>query len=388
VDSYQRLTYRYPHDAPRTVHLAGLQLTDSAAEYLQTHGVSISELVAAYGGPLANELVWERNSLRRAGLILAAEYCAVMISFLITIALAIDDVVGSQRPSIPGIHALVPRPPGKSNTRAVPRAFVSYSHKDIRHLLEFKRMLAPAIRSGAICLWDDSRILTGANWRRVMPTDTAHLPIGSKYVLQGRVVTMGPQGVVARGAIYIESNEIKAVQRTVDPPPEGFEAAPRINVGGTMYPGLIELHNHLSYNAMPLWDVPLKYTNSGQWKNHDDYRRLITKPAQVLGRTAGVVEAVVRFVECKCLLGGVTTTQGITLANASGIQSIYRGLIRNVEQPDDPQLPRAGTRIANPDTGKAREYLETLGRHTCYLQHLSEGVDATAQTWFHRLKDR
>jgi hypothetical protein len=166
VDSYQRLTYRYPHDAPRTVHLAGLQLTDSAAEYLQTHGVSISELVAAYGGPLANELVWERNSLRRAGLILAAEYCAVMISFLITIALAIDDVVGSQRPSIPGIHALVPRPPGKSNTRAVPRAFVSYSHKDIRHLLEFKRMLAPAIRSGAICLWDDSRILTGANWRR------------------------------------------------------------------------------------------------------------------------------------------------------------------------------------------------------------------------------
>jgi 5-methylthioadenosine/S-adenosylhomocysteine deaminase len=48
------------------------------------------------------------------------------------------------------------------------------------------------------------------------------------------------------------------------------------------------------------------------------------------------------------------------LANASGIQSIYRGLIRNVEQPDDPQLPRAGTRIANPDAGKAREYLEIL----------------------------
>jgi 5-methylthioadenosine/S-adenosylhomocysteine deaminase len=122
--------------------------------------------------------------------------------------------------------------------------------------------------------------------------------------------------------------------------------------------------------------VPQRVTRvCGQWKNHADYRRLITKPSQVLGRTAGVVEAVVRFVECKCLLGGVTTTQGITLANASGIQSYYKGLVRNVEQPDDPQLPRAGTRIANPDTGKAREYLETLGRHTCYLQHLSEGVD-------------
>jgi cytosine/adenosine deaminase-related metal-dependent hydrolase len=219
-----------------------------------------------------------------------------------------------------------------------------------------------------------------------MPNENSLLPIGSKYVLHGRVVTMGPQGVVPRGAIYVDANRIQAVQRTADPPPPGFENAPRINTGDTIYPGLIELHNHLSYNAMPLWDVPLKYSNSGQWKNHDDYRRLITKPSQVLGRTAGIVEAVVRFVECRCLLGGVTTTQGITLANASGIQSIYRGLVRNVEQPDDPQLPRAGTRIANPDIGKAQEYLDALGRQTCYLQHLSEGVDPTARGWFGRLQ--
>lgn len=219
-----------------------------------------------------------------------------------------------------------------------------------------------------------------------MPEEPPPLPPGFRYVLTGRLVTLGDPGVVPRGAVYVDANRIAAVQRAGDPPPPGFEQAPRIHTGDTIYPGLIELHNHLSYNAMPLWDVPLKYTNSGQWKNHPDYRRLITKPAQILGRTAGVVEAVVRFVECKCLLGGVTTTQGITLASASGITSIYRGLVRNVEQPDDPQLPRAGTRIANPDTGKAGDYLNTLRRHTCYLQHLSEGVDATARDWFHRLR--
>jgi cytosine/adenosine deaminase-related metal-dependent hydrolase len=219
-----------------------------------------------------------------------------------------------------------------------------------------------------------------------MPNNTALLPIGPKYVLQGRVVTMGPQGIFPRGAIYIDSGDIVAVERTVDPPPDGFENAPRINTGDTIYPGFIELHNHLSYNAMPLWDVPLKYTNSGQWKNHEDYRRLITKPSQVLGRTAGVVEALVRFAECKCLLGGVTTTQGITLASAGGIQTIFQGLVRNVERPDDPKLPAAGTRIANPDTGRASEYLQRLQGNTCYLQHLSEGVDGTARSWFHRLK--
>lgn len=219
-----------------------------------------------------------------------------------------------------------------------------------------------------------------------MPNNTALLPIGPKYVLQGRVVTMGPQGIIPRGAIYIDSGDIVAVERTVDPPPEGFENAPRINTGDTIYPGLIELHNHLSYNAMPLWDVPLKYSNSGQWKNHEDYRRLITKPSQVLGRTAGVVEALVRFAECKCLLGGVTTSQGITLASAGGIQTIFQGLVRNVERPDDPELPAAGTRIANPDTGRAGEYLKRLQGSTCYLQHLSEGVDNTARNWFHRLQ--
>ena len=210
--------------------------------------------------------------------------------------------------------------------------------------------------------------------------------IGPKYVLEGKLVTMGPRGVVPRGAIYIDAGEIIAVQRAADAPPPGFEAAARIRTGDTIYPGLIELHNHLCYNAMPLWDVPQKYTNNGQWKNHADYRRQITKPSQVLGRTDGVVEALVRFVECRCLLGGVTASQGITLASAPGIRVYYEGLVRNVERTEDPDLPEAGTKIANPSTGGARKYLARLQSQTCYLQHLSEGTDQTARGWFQRLQ--
>ena len=208
---------------------------------------------------------------------------------------------------------------------------------------------------------------------------------GPKYVLEGKVVTMGPQGVVPRGAIYIDAGEIKAVQGARKTPPPGFEDAPRIRTGDTLYPGMIELHNHLCYNAMPLWDVPKRYTNNGQWKTHEDYRRLITKPSQVLGRTPGVVEALVRFVECKCLLGGATTSQGITLASAPGVQVYYQGIVRNVEQTNDDLLPEAGTKIANPSTKGARAYLDRLQKQTCYLQHLSEGTDDTARGWFLRL---
>ncbi len=209
---------------------------------------------------------------------------------------------------------------------------------------------------------------------------------GPKYVLEGKIVTMGLQGVISRGAIYIDKGEIRAVQKASKAPPSGFEDAPHINTGDTIYPGLIELHNHLCYNAMPLWDVPQKYTNNGQWKNHEDYRRMITKPSQVLGRTDGVVEALVRFVECKCLLGGTTTSQGITLASAPGIKTYYQGIVRNVEQTKDDLLPQAGTKIANPSTSGAEKYLTNLNKHTCYLQHISEGTDDTARSWFLRLK--
>jgi cytosine/adenosine deaminase-related metal-dependent hydrolase len=173
-------------------------------------------------------------------------------------------------------------------------------------------------------------------------------PVGPKFILEGRIVTMGPAGVIPKGAIYVDAGRITAVQPAALPRPAGFDDALRVATGDTIYPGLIELHNHLSYNAMPLWDVPRKFTNNNQWKSHDDYRVFITKPAQVLGQTPGVVEAVVRFVESRALLGGVTTTQGITLANAAGIQSYYQGIVRNVEQTGDDQLPEAGTRIANP----------------------------------------
>ncbi len=210
-------------------------------------------------------------------------------------------------------------------------------------------------------------------------------PLVNPYVLEGRIITMGPQGVIPNGAIYIDKGLIKTVQKAGDQVPAGFEGAPRVRTGDTIYPGLIELHNHLSYNAMPLWDVPKKYGNNSQWRGKDAYRRQITKPSQILGGTDGVVQALVRYVECRALLGGVTTSQGITLSSNQGIKKYYKGIVRNVEQPLGPGLPAAGTNIGNPKSGKAAEYLNKLKKNKCYLQHLSEGIDTTARGWFLRL---
>jgi len=209
-----------------------------------------------------------------------------------------------------------------------------------------------------------------------------------RYVLEGRVVTMASPGVISDGAIYVDGGVIEAVQHAADPILHAkYEGAPRIRTGDTIYPGLIELHNHLSYNAMPLWDVPQMYTNNGQWRGTPGYTREITKPSQVLGQTPGAAQALVRYAECRALLGGVTSSQGISLASAGGIEKYYQGIVRNVESPDHPDLPPAETKIANPAIGGAQAYLDTfLAVNTCYLQHLSEGTDATARGWFLRLQ--
>lgn len=209
-----------------------------------------------------------------------------------------------------------------------------------------------------------------------------------RYVLEGRLVTMSSAGVITGGAIYVDDGVIEAVQDADHPVPDPkYEQAPRIRTGDTIYPGLIELHNHLSYNAMPLWEVPQRYSNNGQWRGTAGYTRDITKPSQVLGQTPGAAQALVRYVECRALFGGVTTSQGISLASAGGIEKYYQGIVRNVESPEHPDLPAAETKIANPAVGGARTYLDTfLTQNTCYLQHLSEGTDETARGWFLRLR--
>jgi TIR domain-containing protein len=55
-------------------------------------------------------------------------------------------------------------PTSSTSTCARDKIFVSYSHKDKPQFEEFKRMLAPALRTGAIEVWDDTKIRSGTRW--------------------------------------------------------------------------------------------------------------------------------------------------------------------------------------------------------------------------------
>lgn len=218
-------------------------------------------------------------------------------------------------------------------------------------------------------------------------TDVFGAPIdpleGPALALRGRVVTMDDKKhVLDDGAVYVQGGTIVAVQDAGKPPPARFEHVAVADTKGTIYPGLIDLHDHLSYNALQLWDVPKKYTNRDQWAKGDTYRKLVTGPMKVLAHTPKYVPAVVRYVEAKCLVGGTTTAQGIALSSYSGIQRFYKGIVRNAEQTDDDDLPEAATHIADVEAKDREKFLKRLNSLDCVLLHLSEGTDEAAREHF------
>lgn len=205
----------------------------------------------------------------------------------------------------------------------------------------------------------------------------------SSYALVGDVVTMNHnRDVIKKGVVYVRNDTIEAVRKATDPTPRGFESAPRLATGGTIFPGLIELHNHLAYNILPMWRPPRRYGSRDDWRGIPDYRKLIMGPMEILVNKRGYQEAIVRYVECKCLLGGVTTSQGLTLSANAGLAKQFAGIVRNPESPDDAALPPATAYIADVATADDLAARLERARPGRLLLHVAEGVTEQARKHF------
>lgn len=111
--------------------------------------------------------------------------------------------------------------------------------------------------------------------------------------------------------MYVDDpGRIVAVQAETAPPPTGFPSgARRVETEGVIYPGLIDLHSHVAYNTLPLWEAeraPFKHHDI--WPGEDGYGMSVTWPARVLQTAAA--EALIKYVEVKALIGGTTAIQG------------------------------------------------------------------------------
>ena len=210
-----------------------------------------------------------------------------------------------------------------------------------------------------------------------------------KYVLKGRVVTMDAASTVLQtGAVYVDGKTIAAVRDSSAPPPADFAGATILNSSGIIFPGLIELHNHLSYDALTMWSVPRKFVDRGQWQDNADYKHRVSDPMNTIAKSNDphLLASLVRYVETKCLLAGVTSSQGISL-KSDQLDAYYRSAMRVVEDPTEHQFPKANTHIPDVAASEWTQFKKTLDRASCLLLHLSEGLDDKARAAFLSLQN-
>jgi cytosine/adenosine deaminase-related metal-dependent hydrolase len=179
--------------------------------------------------------------------------------------------------------------------------------------------------------------------------------------------------------VYVQNRRIVDIREANAAAPAGFPPdAPRVDTGGVIYPGLIDLHNHLPYNILPLWNPPARFDNRDQWRARREYRRDVSEPMDTLTASGpDILKAIIRYIEVKLLMGGVTSGQG--MRSRFGGNQFYQGMVRNFEVSDDPVLRAADSRVLDVDADGAADFGRALDRGRVIFYHLSEGLDARAR---------
>ena len=185
-----------------------------------------------------------------------------------------------------------------------------------------------------------------------------------------------------RGAVYITDGRIERVTDESTRAPTGYEGAPRVRVDGVVAPGLIDLHNHLAYNTLPLWVArPEAYGTRYQWPRAASYGPDVSNPAQALGIAAPA--AALRFAEVKAAVGGVTAIQG-----SPPLTRIFPGwMLRNVENEKFGQGQRIFQSVLPATGDQLKKTAPRLKAGVAFFYHLAEGVDTKLREEF-RFLDR
>ena len=229
-------------------------------------------------------------------------------------------------------------------------------------------------------------------------SDTTH---ASEYVLTGRIVTMNGEGAFFDGGVLIQSGKIASVWSgsTIPSAHAGIQV---VETDGTIYPGLIDLHNHMHYNHIPLWDFEVHlspaqqseeggYTNRYQWGNNWDYGPSITwmKGNVQSSSRWDMTSQQMKFAEVQSVAGGVTAVQG---SPSSGTDAWDSMLSRNVELYNfgqDGMSTCAVCGAADDDySGSHLISQNQSGSLNAWFVHLAEGVDASSKAEFDSLYEK
>jgi 5-methylthioadenosine/S-adenosylhomocysteine deaminase len=204
--------------------------------------------------------------------------------------------------------------------------------------------------------------------------------------LTGTLVT--PQEVVPEGTVLIQNGRILASGADVKLP-----AGTRVvHTEGVIAPGLIDLHNHLTWNVLPRWKPIQEFGSRYDWQQKPVSKILLTVPHDGLIRQ-GLECEMEHYAEVKAVSEGETSVTG------SPQLPCVHGLARNLDY--DPELDEAfghpgkilynvfPFQMSEQELAAAKAALSAQPRGALLI-HVAEGApnDASAAREFMMLKGR
>jgi 5-methylthioadenosine/S-adenosylhomocysteine deaminase len=197
-------------------------------------------------------------------------------------------------------------------------------------------------------------------------------------VLVGRVVALDLSNLNAAstGRVFIgDDGLIDAVSGMNGAAPAGFGAAPVVDVGDAyVMPGLIDLHNHLGYNSLPLWTEPKQKTpflHHNSWTEAPTYKSAISWPAWILANADP--EALLAYVQTRALVGGTTAIQGWPTANREHDQ-----IVRNIDtEKSGTSKDLVLTSALTKTPADLARVAQAEGQGTGFIYHCAEGQQGT-----------
>lgn len=201
--------------------------------------------------------------------------------------------------------------------------------------------------------------------------------------ITGTLVT--PQEIVPNGTVLIQNGKISAAGAQVQIP----QGATVVRADGIIAPGLIDLHNHLTWNVFPRWKPIAEFGNRYDWQQKPVYNVLMDVPHSELV-SEGLECEMERYAEVKAISEGETSVVGGMNAPCD------QGLARNLDF--DPELGSGlGEIIYNVfpltmsqfDVVRAISVLNGKPRGALLI-HVAEGAphDASAAREFSEVEER
>ncbi len=157
---------------------------------------------------------------------------------------------------------------------------------------------------------------------------------------------------------------------------------------GVIAPGLINAHDHSSYNYLPRFRPPKLYTHRDDWRSSGAYANFKRSFKTVAGKAGCEVN---RWAELRGLIAGTTGTQG------SGGPGCITGWLRNLDANYDKATGVAGhktTQFVNKVTTISKTsikgWLQKLntGELDAVILHVAEGIDERAREEWDALEEQ